>query len=329
MYGPLLANRPVQHPYTGRTLNVQQVTKLRGLLQTMVLRLTGSHRFPGSHPVSLTKFALNHDIRRNKYYVCEKTDGVRYLLIVAGRYGCFLMDRKSNFTWVRLAVPKKHAEGPWPPRTLPSNWQCENYIYDGELVVGFDGKPVFYVFDTLVAGTSVMRLPLTDRMRIIHSDLLGARHLFSSWQNMFVGEPFAIRAKAMYRAEDVGFVLDQVVPNLPHEQDGLIYTPVDSPYRPGTDFGLFKWKPPSMNSVDFLFREPDKLYCGNSGALEQVATLPDALCANNTVVECVLKQGQWTVMRTREDKTGPNDISVYHKIMESIKEPVLKKHLLL
>ena len=49
----------------------------------------------------------------------------------------------------------------------------------------------------------------------------------------------------------------------------------------------------------------------------------------NTIIECVIKDGKWVVMRTREDKTGPNDIGVYHKIMESIREPVLKEHLLL
>jgi RecB family endonuclease NucS len=70
------------------------------------------------------------------------------------------------------------------------------------------------------------------------------------------------------------------------------------------------------------------LSCSNKGTLERVATLDEATCAPGTIVECVRKEGKWVVLRTREDKSGPNDISVYHKIMESIRDPVLKKHLI-
>lgn len=323
-YGVLLENS-VRNPYSGQMMSNKQVFKLKKFIQQKILRLTGMSRFPGSHPVSLTKNAVDVELRRHRYYVCEKTDGERYLLFVMGKYGCFLINRKNQYFWVKIAVPKNGITATYG---LPQNWQLEDHLFDGELVVGFDKVPVFYAFDTLAAGTNVMSLPLTDRLRIIHSDLVGARQKFSHWKNMFAGEPFIIKAKAMYRAEDVKFVFENVLPNLPHEQDGLIYTPVDKPYRPGTDFSLFKWKPPSMNSVDFLFKEPDKLYCSNRGNLEQVATLKDSICASNTIIECVLKDGEWTVMRTREDKTGPNDIGVYHKIMESIRNPVLKKHLL-
>jgi mRNA-capping enzyme len=321
----------VQNPYTGHLMPANKVAQLKQYLEKKVLRLTGVRRFPGSHPVSLTKSALG-DIRRRRYYVCEKTDGERYLLIVAGKYGCFLLNRRNQYLWVKITVPKRTGpSGPWPPTTqLPPNWQCEDSIFDGELVTEFDGRQVFYVFDTLVAGTNVMELPLTDRLRLVHSELIGARHLFQTpaWGSIFAKEPFQIVAKPMYRAEDVGFVLETVLPSLPHEQDGLIYTPVDRSYRPGTDYALFKWKPPSMNSVDFLFQAPDTLSCSNKGTLERVATLDEATCAPGTIVECVRKEGKWVVLRTREDKSGPNDISVYHKIMESIRDPVLKKHLI-
>ena len=328
-YGVLLEGS-VQNPYSGRMMSNGQIYKLKEYVRKKIIRLTGINRFPGSHPVSLTKTGVTVDMRRDRYYVCEKTDGERYLLFVAGKYGCFLINRKNQYYWVKIAVPKYQWGDVWPPKFgLPPNWQCEDHLFDGELVVGFDKTPVFYAFDTLAAGSNIMNLPLTDRLRTIHCNLVGPRQKFSEWKSMFHGEPFLIKAKAMYRAEDVKFVFENVLPNLPHEQDGLIFTPVDKPYRPGTDFGLFKWKPPSMNSVDFLFKEPDKLYCSRRGSLEHVATLEDSICASNTIIECVIKDGKWVVMRTREDKTGPNDIGVYHKIMESIREPVLKEHLLL
>ena len=34
----------------------------------------------------------------------------------------------------------------------------------------------------------------------------------------------------------------QVIPTLPHENDGLVFTPVNSPYTCGADPKLLKWK---------------------------------------------------------------------------------------
>ena len=36
--------------------------------------------FPGSQPVSLTRKKLNQLLRVRSYFVCEKSDGVRYML---------------------------------------------------------------------------------------------------------------------------------------------------------------------------------------------------------------------------------------------------------
>ena len=49
---------------------------------------------------------------------------------------------------------------------------------------------------------------------------------------------------------------------LPHENDGLIFTKLNSPYKPGTDDTLIKWKPPYLNSIDFLMI-PNKKFGGN------------------------------------------------------------------
>jgi mRNA guanylyltransferase len=68
------------------------------------------------------------------------------------------------------------------------------------------------------------------------------------------GRGFFIKPKNMYRAEDTKYVLEQVLPNLPHGQDGLIYTSVNRRYSIGTDPSLIKWKPPYLNSVDFILR---------------------------------------------------------------------------
>ncbi|KYK64549.1 mRNA capping enzyme, partial [Toxoplasma gondii TgCatPRC2] len=35
---------------------------------------------------------------------------------------------------------------------------------------------------------------------------------------------------------------------LPHESDGIIFTPVNLPYATGTCRQLLKWKPPHLNT---------------------------------------------------------------------------------
>jgi mRNA guanylyltransferase len=45
-------------------------------------------------------------------------------------------------------------------------------------------------------------------------------------------------------------VLKEVVPNLKHKSDGLIFTSSISGYKTGTCEKMLKWKPPHENSID-------------------------------------------------------------------------------
>jgi len=69
--------------------------------------------------------------------------------------------------------------------------------------------------------------------------------------HMAQAQPFEIKVKSVnlsYHVEDV-FNID--LPALQHGNDGLIYTCAETPYIPGTDHNILKWKPPSENSIDF------------------------------------------------------------------------------
>ena len=89
-----------------------------------------------------------------------------------------------------------------------------------------------------------------------------------------------------------------ILPALPHGNDGLIFTPIDAPYKAGTDETLFKWKPPHLNSVDFELCVKRGYYLLNihdngSPVFEDWVAIPDHLRTESkqlslpTIVECV------------------------------------------
>jgi mRNA-capping enzyme len=65
-------------------------------------------------------------------------------------------------------------------------------------------------------------------------------------------EPFSVRQKQFFPISDTKKLLsNEFTKQLSHGIDGLIYQPVDEPYKAGRCDTILKWKPPSMNSVDF------------------------------------------------------------------------------
>jgi len=69
-------------------------------------RTEGTHlhnTFPGMQPISLTRAVLKS--LSNEFMVCEKTDGVRFLLL-AWKFTIYLVDRRFAFYPINV---------PWPP----------------------------------------------------------------------------------------------------------------------------------------------------------------------------------------------------------------------
>ena len=118
MSDPLLL--PHLTPVTGDT---------KRQLQQMCLRLTGTEagsevRFPGSQPVSFESRNFE-TITGKPYFAAEKTDGVRYMMLLCPR-GAFMVDR--NFELRKLPVAH------FPTRGGASDAQLDKTLLDGELV---------------------------------------------------------------------------------------------------------------------------------------------------------------------------------------------------
>ena len=66
--------------------------------------------------------------------------------------------------------------------------------------------------------------------------------------------PFQLQFKRMEFSYAIEMVFRDVLPNLAHGNDGLIFTCRTSPYTFGTDQKILKWKPSDENSVDFRLK---------------------------------------------------------------------------
>ena len=219
---------------------------------TDMLRLEAG-RFPGSQPVSFERKHLQ-SVQRQTYFAAEKTDGMRYMLLILGDRGAFMVDRHFEMRSLSMRFPG--------PR---SGTLLDNTLLDGELVVDTsletnERKMRYLIYDAcVVAGELVTGRSLTDRLAAV-------RRFVRAPQSAAAGEPlFTIDLKDYYGLEDLSWLFKHIAPSrgehlftfvdenrrLRHGTDGIIFTPVDAPYRHGTDPLVLKWKPAEMNSVDF------------------------------------------------------------------------------
>ncbi|KAG0496131.1 hypothetical protein HPP92_000822 [Vanilla planifolia] len=152
---------------------------------------------------------------------------------------------------------------------------------------------------------------------------------------------FPVRRKDFWLLSTVEKLLKVFIPSLSHGADGLIFQGWDDPYVPRTHEGLLKWKYPEMNSVDFLFeiggegnqllylyeRGKKKLMDGSRVSFRDD---DDVVELSGKIIECSWDQESryWVCMRVRTDKSTPNDINTYRKVMRSINDNITEEVLL-
>lgn len=289
-----------------KSLLVGIVTLLRGLQRSytlvrdsvkqsivdMLSAQTGSRRFPGSQPVTLGKENISMDtestvpnIRYGDYNVTDKADGLRCLLVIAKDGRIYMVDRNLDvYGTDRRLEDAFTAE--WAGAVLDGEWVTHNA----------EDKPMsrYYAFDIYNGkrGEDVTERPFLVREPVATSRLaaltaavavldgstktsatIPAHHSLSFHIKTFEypsdpSDPTAIFKKA-------ADVLDRLKASAPYHTDGLIFTPnkLGLPRRGGKWINQFKWKPASMNSVDFLvMTEKERGVDGKPTSVELVST---------------------------------------------------------
>lgn len=231
--------------------------------------------FPGAQPVS---FAARHklELQKQDYYVCEKSDGIRCLMYLTGdgpQEITYLIDRKNDY----YHVPFLH---------FPISSEQEREFHTGTLV---DGELVndtmpngsiqlkYLVFDCLILdSSSLMHRSLDKRLAYFRDKVFTPyRELYKKYPEEIQYLPFVVDFKNMELGYGIEMMFREILPNLAHGNDGLIFTCKNSPYQFGTDQHILKWKSEGENSIDFRLklefplRDPDSDDPDEDGNLTQ------------------------------------------------------------
>jgi len=339
-------------PARNNALAAVQGQFLRDRLATL---FTSSHVMQANCPERDTAFYMKHrDIpgpratpfRRAKlneicaahtsWVVCEKSDGVRYMLISFGyQRPCFLVDR--SWTFVSMGLSKL-------PGDKPS-------LLDGELVRGADGKTGYLVFDVVwLDGIDVGAEPdLGKRMEAwttvvdkLDSPTVGPHVLVTKRFR-----PLAEIASLEHMVQaceypDVGQV----------SCDGLVFTPRYANYY---EYMVVKFKPVSDLTVDFRVLRQDfgaalkrdqlvplyvvehvRLPQSRGGRMTdiqvgmgQVAHDLAKQVRSDAIIECAFapEKGHWVARGHRPDKVKPNGLKTAWSVLESIAENITPRAL--
>lgn len=272
----------------------------------------GTHGiFPGCQPVSIERkhFSI---LCSQPYVVCEKTDGVRCMLLAfmfEGRKTCVCLNRALDMFLCPLNFRKPVYEG-------------NGTILEGELY----GEDTFMIYDALiVSGKGVGHLDFLDRLKHIEE--------FMKMLTVLKYDPIKLRVKTFHALTDFKTFMEDYLPTVTQEMDGLIFTPVKTWVKTGTHETMFKWKPREQNTIDFQMKHVGttwKLYVQEKGKLVFESLLHDEQVPpwveEDAIVECQYmftdEPMWWKPLKHRRDKTFPNGRRTFYRTLVNIKEDI-------
>ncbi len=357
--------------------------------------------FPGLQVVNINREKLQFFSHFPKeFLICEKSDGVRYLLIHFRNGVTILLGRNLEFFQVKLTE-----QFTFNTHDYYSNWNIIHFL-DGELVIdNFDDNEIkgneiilngekkrinFLVFDAIVINEkNIGAYPFFQRLNLLSKlfkEIKIKRKQFS-FKNIFYSQylnyidsstfitydkltneliknlnpiPFfnsqiqcrfsiSLYMKDYFTLEQVEDINKNVIPILPHHNDGIIINTKDYPYYSGQSIEIYKWKPNEENTIDFEIQYNQKediynlyvsgkeklIYVGNlsfkddsdkekflSGYNLNNINIAECFYDNNLIDPFTNTKGGWRFSRYRNDKGKPNFIDTYENILKCLEENI-------
>ena len=267
-----------------------------------------SNYFPGPQPISIERkhFTI---LKRNEYVVCEKSDGIRHVLVsfmFGDKKMCVLVNRAFVISIISINLPKIAYQGT---------------IIDGELV-----DKTFLIYDAvIVSGTDIKGYNLFQRLNSAESVVNGILRMKT--------DPITLKIKTFYNVKEFKKFQNEYLPTIEYKVDGLVFTPVKEPIRIGTHETMFKWKPRDSNTIDFQAKKWKNkwgLYVQEKGNLIFESELsfektPDWI-TEDCIVECTYMCEEeprwWKPIGLRTDKKHPNNRNTFYKTIINIRENI-------
>lgn len=313
----------------------KEVTRIRQMVQ----RLTNypNDGFVGSQPVSMDQENMKF-LAQKPYRVSWKADGTRYMMFICGRNEVFFLDRDNSvFKVDKLQFFQRG-----------SKHHLTNTLLDGEMVIDKDGDkcyPRYLVYDVVfINGMNAGKEPFfPKRLRDIAKEICDPRiEAMKDGRIRREEEPFSVRAKPFYEITKTCDLLgEKFAKQLAHEPDGLIFQPSEDPYTFGQSPNVLKWKPLSLNSIDFRLKVLPETrmgyaypFCGHLLTADNAKFAELSKCnkklkaLDGKIIECKLENNQWIFMRERTDKSFPNSRQTAQAVLNSIRFPVTEGTLL-
>jgi mRNA guanylyltransferase len=243
--------------------------------------------FIGSMPVNLCRSNLPQ-LHQNDYFVTEKSDGERYVLVVIadekGSPLALLMNRKCELFKI-------------PDGSVIGTALRVGTLLDGELVYNLSMRhQLFLVFDALAdMGEPFVRRPFRDRIARVEGPImqrLAAVYHHQQPQLMLVRKVFVPKVAIgellnKLSMDETGSRQYMDGPRRHHRTDGIILQP-DAPYVMSTDYALLKWKWEELRTVDLRVELNTNTYGNTSQGMMLTCVGPQGEpieCSRRTLFE--------------------------------------------
>jgi hypothetical protein len=325
----------------------------RGILRT-VAKLWGvngvlTHN-PSPNPISLNRENILL-LKKNRYVVSEKSDGVRYLLVL-GKLGdnnnlfSAMIDRALTIYQVQIFAPSSYFNG-------------GGSLFDGELVWNNAKQCLnFLVFDVVsISGEPVGRKQFLDRYKVLNTafpsmddfrknnggTIKKAREFSVSCKKIVCiphpdHPPVFMVKKPCVMLHSLAS-LSRSMSTLTHDSDGFIFTPIDCPVLKNKHTTMFKWK--RKPTIDVQINSDKNIMCMDDGCTVKLSdalpewdfTLCNLCCSDDTIIEVdiQIKDANSVFLlfhRIRTDKKEPNDKRTISSTLKDIQENITMAELL-
>lgn len=299
---------------------------------------------PSTRAMPLRRKSLSSIAAALDYFVCEKTDGVRYCLVASCEGRLALLDRAMEV--------REHPADPALAAFLAR--RPGDTVLDGELVADLaTGQDMFVIFDALVVDGERTGLWHSFKRRLAAAE---------SWLSEAMEDaafPFDVIIKCQTPCQSLDEVNSRFTSNLAghgwvysdgnctHVSDGLIFTPATVSYYVCMPY---KWKPAELMTVDFSVSMSD--LARRQGTVSGAVKMQDSdvtVCevhvdrseawvrelltghrgARSVVLECLFQpeEGLWRALKHRGDKNVPNSVRTAFSTLEAIAEGLTLSYL--